>query len=136
MDGEDVEAQRRKNDRQQTVELIETIASQERQLDYEREVGAGVVPIELVCIWFDDFYHPHDADFRSAFAHEELAVLAEFNAFFRAHERLLPRDPDSIQVWLDHPTWREIMAKAGETLCRWRKLNSDEIVGQKFRTDL
>ena len=95
---------------------LECLAFEERQTDHEPNVPIANIPSELQCMWFDDFYHPEATYFQAVFGPAELTALVEFSAFFRANEPVLPRDPESIQIWLDDPAWRKIMGKAADTL--------------------
>lgn len=118
--------ERRSITRERAVNILSLIASEDEQLDYEQDVPIANVPGELLCQWFDDFYYRDLPSFRNAFTGSEFALLAEFDAFYDEHERLLPPSPDTIQTWLDDPTWREIMVKAEDTLRRWRELNPED----------
>jgi len=74
------------------------------------------VPVEWICLWFDDYYHPSDDSFQKAFSTTELEVLSEFNEFFDSAFKKIgdpPAKPD--ELWVI-PEWQQIMQKAASTL--------------------
>jgi len=83
---------------------------------YERGVPHVDITAELVCMWFDDQYHPGEQDFESCFSATELAALAEFNRFHDIRVKELPDSQGSVLAWLASPIWREVMDRARETL--------------------
>jgi hypothetical protein len=98
------------------IDLLQLLASEERQLAYEQKVPHVDITAELVCMWFDDLYHPKDAFFISCFSADELAALAEFHQFYDQQNDLLPESMGTVRTWLADRSWREIMEKAQETL--------------------
>jgi uncharacterized protein YhaN len=104
-------AQLRKNIR----ELLQLLASEDAQLAYERDVRHVDITAELVCMWFDDQYHPDSPHFAAAFSLHELAVLAEFHQFYDSRVNRLPESAGTVRTWLACPLWREIMAQAQRT---------------------
>jgi len=98
------------------LELLRLLSSEQEQLDYEANVPVADVPAELVCMWFDDQYHPDDAFFRSCFHPGELAALAGFHSFYAERHPQLPEAGGTIRAWLNSPVWREIMSEAKKTL--------------------
>lgn len=94
------------------INLLNLIASESDQLDYQRLAPVNVAS-ELVNQWFDDFYHPTDEHFKNEFSDEELASLAEFDAYYDARDTVLP---DSLDEMLETKAWREVMAFAGKIL--------------------
>lgn len=100
------------------IDLLQLLASEERQLVYEQNVPHVDVTAELVCMWFDDLYHPNDAFFTSCFSADELAALAEFHQFYDQRDDLLPESMGTVRTWLADGSWREIMGKAQATLSR------------------
>jgi len=97
-------------------DILSTLGSEERQLAYERAVPWVEITNELVCMWFDDTYHPDDEDFRAHFSPAELAALAAFDALYDQRSKVLPEQPGTVRTWLASPAWREIMQKARDTL--------------------
>ena len=91
--------------RNNLVGLVRTIASEDRQRAYELDVT------ELVCMWFDDLYHPSAGMFIEAFAPPERDRLAKFHAFFDARANLLPKSPRG-----DASAWLEVMGEAQRVL--------------------
>lgn len=104
--------------RKQIIELLQLFASEEQQLAYERDVPHVDITTELVCLWFDDLYHPRQQDFATGFTAEELAVLAEFHRLFDERVDRLPESPGTVRTWLASPIWREVMEQAQRMLER------------------
>ena len=100
--------------RRHIIELLQTIASELLQLQYERTVSIADVPAELLSMWFDDLYHT--ALVEQQFTANEAAALARFHALFDEEYHKLPQHPGTIEIWLDDPAWRKIMSAAEETL--------------------
>jgi hypothetical protein len=100
----------------QVVELLQLLASEDRQLAYERNVPHVDITAELLCMWFNDTYHPGDKFFASWFTEGERAALAQFHTFYEARSRRLPESQGTVRTWLASPMWREIMEEASKTL--------------------
>lgn len=47
------------------INLLRLLSSDQEQLNYQTDIPIAAVPAELVCVWFDDQYHPDDAYFCS-----------------------------------------------------------------------
>ena len=120
--------------RQRAIDLLEMYASEEMQRDYQKNVPHVPVPVELVCMWFDDFWHvgeePPVAEyaeqwndsiekFCQAFTTEELNALKDFHQFFNNRADGLP--DDDLEKLLGCPAWQEVMCKARETLEAFKK---------------
>ena len=93
--------------------VLEIIASKEEQVYYEKNVSIANVPTELVCMWFDDSYHPNSGQQREAFSIEEQEILSKFNSFFDARVDGLPMTFAELEV---SPQWDEIMNEAQKVL--------------------
>jgi hypothetical protein len=106
------------NRKPEIIEVLRLLASEERQLAYERDVPHVDITAELLCMWFDDQYHPDDAFFVSCFSAAELAALAEFHRSYSERHHQLPESQGTVRTWLASPVWREIMRKADETVSR------------------
>lgn len=102
--------------RQVIREQLEMLASESQQLQYERTVPHVDITRELVAGWFDDSYHPNDADFRSCFAGGELHALAKFDATYEERLALLPPSHGSVKSWLASEIWHEVMTAASIAL--------------------
>jgi hypothetical protein len=102
--------------RKQIVELLQLFASEEQQLAYERNVPHVDITAELVCMWFDDQYHPKLRHFESCFTPAELAALDEFHRFYDERVERLPESQGTVRTWLANPVWREVMEHARRTL--------------------
>ena len=96
-------------------ELLSLISSTEGQRQYEQEVPIANVPAELVCMWFDDHYHPESEWFRARFSHDEQSTLAEFSHFYKARLDLLP-DTANVEELQKSECWHQIMEKAARTV--------------------
>jgi hypothetical protein len=106
------------NSKANIIELLRLLGSDELQLDYEKNVPHVDITTELVCMWFDDQYHPNSSHFTSCFKKNELAALAEFHQFYDERHKQLPESQGTVRAWLANPVWREIMLKAQKTLER------------------
>lgn len=106
------------NRKPEIIDLLQLLSSEDEQLGYERDVPHVNITAELLCMWFDDQYHPDDAFFQSCFTRDELLALAEFDKFYDERTQHLPPSAGTVQTWLNSSVWREIMQKAGETLQR------------------
>ncbi len=95
--------------------VLEVIASKEDQVDYDKKVPVANVPAELVCMWFDDSYHPNSSQYKEAFSIEEQEILSKFNSFFDARVDRLPKNLAELQV---DPQWNEIVNAAQEVLTK------------------
>ena len=108
--------------RQGAIDLLEMYASVEMQRDYQRDVPHVPVPVELVCMWFDDFWHVGEEPPVAASAEEwnasierfcqdftaaELDALKDFHQFFNTRADGLP--VDDLEEPLGNPAWQEVM---------------------------
>ncbi len=112
------------NTRVRIIELLQLLASEQEQLDYEKDVPIADVPAELLCMWFDDLYYP--GSIGSRFNQSEAATLAKFNDFYDVEKRKLPQSSGTIRTWLANSTWRKIMTAANDTL---KEINSNNDPG-------
>lgn len=96
-------------------ELLKLLSNREAQLRYEADVPVANVPAELLCMWFDDHYHPETAWFSQAFTDHERQALADFNAFFSGVAGRLPTDQGVAGLHAE-PVWDDVCAKASEAL--------------------
>jgi hypothetical protein len=103
--------------RKHIIELLQLFASEEQQLAYERDVPHVDITNELVCMWFDDQYHP-GRGFDQFFSPDELAALDEFDRFYTERVDRLPESQGTVRIWLACPIWREVMEQARRTLER------------------
>lgn len=112
IEGRDVNEDSMSPHRANIVNLLNLIAAEGDQLDYQKVAPVNVAT-ELVNQWFCDFYHPTDALFQSEFSNEELATLRIFDAYHEARYGMLP---DSLDNMLKTTGWQEIMNFASEVL--------------------
>lgn len=101
--------------RESVRELLQLLSDPAAQRKYERDVPIANVPAELVCMWFDDLYHP---ELLTGFSESERKALADFHSFFDARVEGLPCDGGVAKLH-DAPAWREVMAKAGQALAQF-----------------
>lgn len=106
------------NRKSQIIELLGLLASEQQQLAYERNVPHVDITQELLCMWFDDLYHPNNTYFDSCFTVNELVALAEFHHFYDQRTDKLPESRGTVRTWLASPVWREVMQEAQKTLER------------------
>jgi hypothetical protein len=104
--------------RKEIIDLLQLLASEEQQLAYERDVPHVDVTNELVCMWFDDHYHP-GPPLDPFFSLDELAAIHEFSCFFEDRLSRLPESLGTVRTWLGSPVWREVMEQARKTLERF-----------------
>jgi hypothetical protein len=83
------------------INLLNLIASRCDQIEYQRAAPVNVAN-ELVNQWFDDFYHPTDAQFAREFSADEMVQLVKFDAFYDERVASLP---DSLEKLLITPAW-------------------------------
>jgi hypothetical protein len=101
--------------RNNIIEILELLASEEKQLTYERDVPHADITAELVCMWFNDQYHP-GRGFGAFFSPDELAALARFHQLYDGCVDRLPESQGTVRTWLADPLWRQIMQEAQATL--------------------
>ena len=92
-------------------DLLTLISDAEAQIHYERTVPIANVPAELVCMWFDDNYHPESDWFPQCFSAKEQEILADFHDFYDERVGALP-DGGAVEQLHKLREWQEIMAKA------------------------
>ena len=96
---------------------LELLSSTQEQLEYQRDVPHVNITVELVCMWFDDSYHPKNKFFISAFSEKELQAMSEFSEIF---ERVLaPMRGDylpQITELVQMPQWINLVQAAQKTL--------------------
>lgn len=97
--------------RENIIDLIALIASPEKQYEYEEEVPIANVPQELLCMWFDDIYHPDRIDFKNSFNKQEIETLANFNQYFEERAKLVPQF-EGVKGLQQNSKWLEIQSYA------------------------
>ena len=77
--------------REQVRDLLELLASEERQLTYERNVPHVDITVELVCMWFNDLiYDLETIQADAPFSADERVALEQFHRFYDARVKQLP----------------------------------------------
>ncbi|MEP6664252.1 MAG: hypothetical protein ABJC04_11380 [Verrucomicrobiota bacterium] len=99
--------------RNNIIELLECLASEQKQLKYEEDVPNADVPFELTWELFN--FYRRDLVCHKAFAEDERIAIEEFERFCQQRVTMLPENCD-LQTLLANPFWREIMQEAQKTL--------------------
>jgi hypothetical protein len=94
-------------------ELLELIASKEQQLAYQTNVPIADVAAELLCMWFDDMFHPDTDLFQSSFSQKEIEQLSSFN---KSYDILAKKLPGTLEEYHKNKEWSQIMEQAHKTL--------------------
>ena len=97
------------------INTLQLIASPVQQKDYNDNVPIAQVAGELICQWFDDFFHPEDSDFRELFSIQEWQILMEFHNFY---EERVDKLPDTYEAMRYSSVWTEVVGKANWALSR------------------
>lgn len=94
--------------RESIKELLE-LSSKEQQLEYQANVPIADIAAELVCMWFDDMFHPDTDLFKKSFTPEEISQLSSFNKFY---DNLANELPYTLEGYHKCKEWEQIMEKA------------------------
>ena len=94
-------------------DVLDLLASKEEKTKYEQNVPIANVSAELICMWFDDTYHPDSKQHREAFSAKEQQMLSEFNDFYDSRVARLPK---TLEAMHKNPLWDEIVKKARATI--------------------
>ncbi len=95
--------------RESLKEVLQMLASKENQIKYEKDVPVANVSSELICMWFDDIYHPDSSQHKEAFSTEEQQVLSSFNTFFYSRKDKIPKTLSEMHA---NQLWNEIVKEA------------------------
>jgi len=90
-------------------EFLELLSSKEQQLKYKANVPIADVAAELVCMWFDDMYHPDTDLFKRSFTPKEISQLSTFNSVY---DNLANKLPDTLEGYHKSKEWAQIMKHA------------------------
>src|SRR5690606_6907280 len=101
------------------------IARPEEQYNHEKDVPIANVPSELVCMWFDECYHPDTDLFQSSFSKFERGELAKFHTYYEKRVDKLPME-EGVGGLQRSPEWQQIQKRAAELLT---SLNWDDLAG-------
>jgi hypothetical protein len=101
--------------REIAIDLLQLYASPELQRQYQADVPFVPVPVELLCMWFDDFWHVTE-ELRQSFSELEFEALESFHRVFAARGPLLGDPLPDLDTMLTLPLWAEIVACARDTL--------------------
>ena len=101
--------------RDNAIELLELLSSLDAQSEYQKNVPIANVPAELLCMWFDDFYHLTD-EFKVDFTKSELMMLSSFHSFFEDSINKLPDSSKGLEALQSSSVWLEVTEKAKAAL--------------------
>jgi hypothetical protein len=100
--------------RNSIIEILDLLGDYENQIDYGKAVGDYIAIQEMVCMWFDDNYHPENENFVKAFSKKELIKLKEFNDFY---EKIYNKIPDqNIRTLHIDQNWERLIRLAQKTV--------------------
>ena len=99
--------------RENLVDLLDLLSDKYRQIDYAKLVGDETAIGELICMWFDDQYHPDNEIFVLAYSDNELIALKKFNDYYDSISNNIPED--NINILLADKNWVELIRLASET---------------------
>ncbi len=99
--------------RVQLKDCLDTLASGEELLAYEKNVPIAYIPHEIACQFFDDFYHPKTDEFLKAFSQDEIKEIGILSGYLHiALQALDSRGHPSVNEVLKLPEWRSMMKRA------------------------
>ncbi len=101
--------------RDRIADLIKTISDPSEQFGYEANVPIANVPAELICMWFDDLYHPETELFRNSFSADERKALADFHDYYDARADKIP-DDGGVDALQKSAEWLEVQERANVLL--------------------
>jgi transcription elongation factor Elf1 len=85
--------------RNSIIDLLDLLSDFNKQLEYAKAVGDVVAIQEMICMWFDDTYHPNSSNFIKAFSYSELQGLKGFNDYYNSISSKLPdKDIKILQI--------------------------------------
>lgn len=99
--------------RNSVIDILDLLGDYERQIDYGKAVGDYIAIQEMVCMWFDDNYHPDSENFIKGFSESELIKLKEFNDYYDSIINKIP-DQDIRTLHID-PNWEKLVRLAQQT---------------------
>jgi hypothetical protein len=103
--------------RNNIIEILDLLGNYDMQIEYAKTVGDLIAIQEMICMWFDDKYHPQSENFIKAFSENELTKLNDFNDFYDLISRNLPeKNIKALHIDLN---WEKLVKRA--------KLLNDEI---------
>ncbi len=105
------------------INVLQLIANVEEQDKYCRDVPIANVAAELICQWFDDFFHPESNSFKESFSDDEWKILMEFHHYY---DGLVEKLPDNYEALREDFNWKQIVGKAAWALemLGWRDLEA------------
>lgn len=108
-------------ERRTMLDLLRLLADPEAQRAYERNVPIAQVPAELLCMWFDDLYHPDSSAFHEAFDPVERAALARFHAVFTEVADRMPERLERVAELHAWSEWSVVVRAAARVLTQIRE---------------
>ena len=99
--------------RHNVVEDLKTLASPERQLQFQRAVPFVNISVELACNWFDGHFFPNVPEFVALFSATEWKALTEFDAIFdEVIEQFRGEHLPEIEELLQNSEWLRVVEAA------------------------
>jgi hypothetical protein len=103
--------------RNNIIEILDLLGDYDKQIEYAKTVGDVIAIQEMICMWFDDKYHPQSENFIKAFSENELTKLKDFNDYYDLIFKKLPdKNIKTLHIDLN---WEKLVERA--------KLLNDEI---------
>ena len=107
--------------RENVRDTLSLLSDAEAQRQYDWDTPHDDVPRELISVWSDATYIPHNLAFERAFTAAELADLAMFDNTIRAAVEQIGEPPHALKALQAHEAWQTVMRSAGTTCKRLRK---------------
>ena len=107
--------------RENVRDTLALLSDASAQAQYDWDCPQDDVPAELISVWSDATYIPHNLAFERAFTPSELADLATFDHTMSAAVTEIGSPPRSLTALHAHEAWQRVMRSAGTTLRRMRK---------------
>jgi len=104
--------------RKSIIDFIRLISSSDEQFEYENNVPIANVPSELICMWFDDLYHPNSELFLNSFSAKESEDLSLFNEVYDSRVKNIPSS-DGVKGLQENHSWLEVQSHANALLNKY-----------------
>jgi len=101
--------------RKSIIDFIKLISSPQKQFEYEKNVPVANVPSELICMWFDDLYHPNTDLFLNSFNAQEIEALSLFNELYDLRVKNITSS-DGVKGLQINNSWLEVQSHASTLL--------------------
>ena len=105
------------NVRKLVIDALNLLASEEKQLKYQKSVPNADVSAELFCQW-DSAFIPDSEVNLEAFTKNELDALTAFNKVFEEVCERTPENLPSIEDFIKTEAWSKLQLAAEKTLIK------------------